>query len=71
MKLKRKENQNVNSSTLLRRGKKIPMEEITETKCGAETKGMTIQRLLHLGICLIYNHQNIVHNNKSFLIGAR
>ena len=62
------EDQNVNTSTLLRRGNKIPLEEITETKCGAETKGMTIQRLLQLGICLIYNHHIIVHNNKSLLI---
>jgi hypothetical protein len=29
----------------LRSGKKIPMEGVTETKFGAESKGMTIQRL--------------------------
>ena len=68
MELQKKEDQSVDTSVLLRRGKKIPMEEITETKCGAETKGMTIQRLLQLGICLIYNHHIIVHNNKSLLI---
>jgi hypothetical protein len=28
-----------------------------ETKCGAETEGMTIQRLPHLGIHPIYSHQ--------------
>jgi hypothetical protein len=28
-----------------------------ETKCGAETEGMTIQRMPHLGIPPIYNHQ--------------
>jgi hypothetical protein len=28
-----------------------------KTKCGAETEGITIQRLPHLGIHLIYNHQ--------------
>jgi hypothetical protein len=33
------------------------MEGVTETKCGAETEGMTIQRLPHLGIHPIYNHQ--------------
>jgi hypothetical protein len=44
-------------AVLLRRGKKISMEGVTETKCGAETEGMTIQRLPHLGIHPIYNHQ--------------
>ena len=34
----------------LRIGNKIPMEGITETKFGAETKGWTIQRLPQLGI---------------------
>jgi hypothetical protein len=29
-----------------------------ETKCEAETEGMTIQRLLYLRILPIYNHQN-------------
>jgi hypothetical protein len=33
------------------------MERVTETNCGAETEGMIIQRLTHLGIHLIYNHQ--------------
>jgi hypothetical protein len=56
MKLK-KEDQSVDTSILLRSGNKIPMEEVTETKCGAETEGMTIQRLPHLGIHPIYNHQ--------------
>jgi hypothetical protein len=57
MKHKKKEDQSVDTSILLRRGNKIPMERVIETKCGAETEGMTIQRLLHLGIHLIYNHQ--------------
>jgi hypothetical protein len=57
MKLKKKEDQSVDTSFLLRRGNKIAMEGVTETKCGAETKGMTIQRLPHLGIHPIYNHQ--------------
>jgi hypothetical protein len=34
----------------------IPIEGDTETECGAETEGMTIQRLPHLGIHPIYNH---------------
>ena len=42
---------------LLRRGNKILMEGVTETKCGAETEGTTIQRLPHLGIHPVYNHQ--------------
>jgi hypothetical protein len=50
MKLKKKEDQSVDTSVLLRRGNKTPMEGVTETKCGAETEGMTIQRLPHLGI---------------------
>jgi hypothetical protein len=42
---------------LLRRGNKKPMEGVTEKKFGAETEGMTIQRLPHLGIHPIKNHQ--------------
>jgi hypothetical protein len=44
MKLKRKEDQSVDTLILLRRGNKIPMEGVTETE------GMTIQRLPHLVI---------------------
>jgi hypothetical protein len=58
MKLKKKGDQSMDTSVLLRRGNKIPMEEIhTETKCEAETEGMTIQRLPHLGTHPINNHQ--------------
>jgi hypothetical protein len=57
MKFKKKENQSVHTKILLRRGNKIPMEGVTEKKCGAETEGMTIQRLPHLGIHPIYNNQ--------------
>ena len=57
MKLKKKENQSVHTSFLLRIWNKIPMEGVTETKCEAETEGMTIQRLPHLGIHPINNHQ--------------
>ena len=42
---------------LLRKEKKIPMGEDTETKCGAETEGKVTQRLPHLGIHPIYSHQ--------------
>jgi hypothetical protein len=48
MKLKKKEDQSVGTSILLRRENKIPMEGVTETKFGEETEGMTIQRLPHL-----------------------
>jgi hypothetical protein len=57
MKLKKKGDQSVDTSFLLRMGNKIPMEEVTGTKFRAEPKGTTIQRLPHLGIHLINNHQ--------------
>jgi hypothetical protein len=57
MKLKKKEDQSVDTSILLRRGNKILMEEVTETKSRTETEGTTIQRLPHLGINSINNHQ--------------
>jgi hypothetical protein len=58
MKLKKKEDQSVDSLIFLRRGNKIPMEGVTETKkFGAETEGMTIQKLPLLGIHPINNHQ--------------
>jgi hypothetical protein len=56
MKLK-KEDQSLDISSLLRMGNKIPREGVTETKCGAETEEMTIQKLPHLGIHPINNHQ--------------
>jgi hypothetical protein len=39
MKLKKREDRSVDTSILLRRGNKIPMEGVT--KCGAETEEMT------------------------------
>jgi hypothetical protein len=54
--LKKKEDQSVETSILLRRENKIPIERVTETKCGVETEGMTIQKLPQLGIHPIYNH---------------
>ena len=60
MKLKKKEDQSVDSLVLLRGGNKIPMEGVTERKCEAETEGMTTQRLPHLGIHHIYRFQ-IIH----------
>ena len=57
MKLEKKEDQSVNSLLLLRMGNKIPMEGFTETKFRAEKEKRNIQRLPHLGIYPIYNHQ--------------
>jgi hypothetical protein len=59
MKLKKKEDQSVDTSFLLRRGNRIPMEGVTETKCGAETEGKTIQGVPHLRIHPINNHQTL------------
>jgi hypothetical protein len=42
MKVKKNEDQSVDTLPLLRIGNKIPMEGVTETKFGAETKGWTI-----------------------------
>jgi hypothetical protein len=42
MKLKKKEDQSMDTSLLLRKGNKIPMEGVTETKFRAETEGMSI-----------------------------
>jgi hypothetical protein len=56
MKLKKKKDKSVDTSVLLTRGK-IPMKGVTKRKCETETEGMTIQRLPHLGIHPIYNHQ--------------
>ena len=57
MKLKKKEDQSVDIPFLLRMGNKISMEGVTETKFGAETEGMTIQRLPYLGIHPTKYHQ--------------
>jgi hypothetical protein len=42
MKLKKNEDQSVDTLSLLRTGNKIPMEGVTETMFGAVTKGWTI-----------------------------
>jgi len=57
LKLKKKEDQSVDTLFLLKMRNKIPMEEVTETKFRAETEGRTIQRLTHLGLHPINNHQ--------------
>jgi hypothetical protein len=57
MKLKKKEDQSVDTSLLLRMGEKIPMEGVTKTKFGAEMEGRTTQRLPQPGIRPIISHQ--------------
>ena len=56
-KIKKKEDQLMDTSFLLRLGNKIPMEGVTETKYVAEWKGWTIQRLPYPGIHPIISHQ--------------
>jgi hypothetical protein len=56
-KIKKKEDQRVITSFLLRIGNKIPMEGVTEPKFGAKLKEWSIQRLPHPGIHPIISHQ--------------
>jgi hypothetical protein len=58
---------------LLRRGNKIPMEGVTETKFRAEDEGTTIQRLPHLGTSSHKqppNPDTMADTNSSLLTGA-
>jgi hypothetical protein len=48
-KIKKKEDQSVDTSFLLRIGNKIPRDGVTETKFEAKTKGWAIQILPHWG----------------------
>jgi hypothetical protein len=57
MKLKKKEDQNVDASVLLRKVNQIVTGGNMETKCGSETERKAIQRLPHLEIHPIYSHQ--------------
>jgi hypothetical protein len=68
MKLKKEEDQSVDTSSLLRMGNKIPMEGVLETKFGSEKKGRTIQRLSHTDIHPINYHQTqtLLHMPASF-----
>jgi hypothetical protein len=81
MKLKKKEDQVWILQSFLEGGTKYPwkelqsqsVERITESKCGAETEGMTIKRLPHLGNPSHIQSQNpdtIVDANKYLLTGA-
>jgi hypothetical protein len=54
MKLKKKEDQSVQTLFILRMGKKISMQGVAEVKFRkAKMEGKTIQRLCHPGIHLI------------------
>jgi hypothetical protein len=57
MKLKKEEDQSVDTSALLRRGNEISMGGVIDTKCRVETEGKAIQRLPHLRIHSICSHQ--------------
>ena len=57
-KIKKKEDQRVDTSFLLRIGNKIPMEGVTETKFGDKKEWWTIQRLPHPGIHPIISNQS-------------
>ena len=69
MKIKKKEDQTVDASVLLRTGSKILME--ANAKGGAETEGKAIQRLPQLRIYLeSSNLDNIADARKCLLTGA-
>ena len=57
MKLKKKNDESVDTAILLRRENKKIMGGNIETKCGAETERKTIQIMLHLGIHPIISNQ--------------
>jgi hypothetical protein len=57
VKLRKKEDQSVDASVLLRRGNKILRQGNSETKCGAEPEGMAIERVPHVNILPTYRYQ--------------
>ena len=67
-KIKKREDQRVDTSFLLRIGNKIPMKGVKETKFGAKTKGWTIQTLPHPGVNSITSHrmQTLLHMPERF-----
>jgi hypothetical protein len=56
IKLKKTEDQSVDTSVLLKRGTNTDGRTYSD-KCGAETEGKTFQRLSHLGINPTHSHQ--------------
>jgi hypothetical protein len=69
MKLKKKEDQSVDTLFLLRMGNKIPMEGVTETKFSAEMEGKTTQRLPHPSHIQPPNTDTIAYASKILLTG--
>jgi hypothetical protein len=67
-KIKKREDQWVDTSFFLRMGNKIPMKGVTETKFGAKIKRWTIQSLPHPVIHPIISHQTqtLLHMPKKF-----
>ena len=57
MKLRKKEDQSVGASDLLRKRKQMLREANVETKCRIETEGNAIQKFSYLGIYPRYSHQ--------------
>jgi hypothetical protein len=70
MKLKKNEDQHVDTLPLLRIGNKTPIEGVTERNFGAETKGWTIYRLPHPGIHPIISLQTLtpLHTQARFCL---
>ena len=67
MKLEKKEDQSLDTLLLLRKGNKIPMERLTETKFIVKMNGKTIQRLAtHIQPP---NPDTIAYARKTFLTG--
>jgi hypothetical protein len=67
VKLKKKEDQRMDASVLLKRVNKILTGENMETKYGAENEGKTILRLPHLGGDPLPNLDAIVDARKCLL----
>ena len=67
-KIKKKEDQRVDTLFLLRIGNKIPMKGVTETKFGAKTKGWIIERLPHPGIHPIISHPDTIAYARKILL---
>jgi hypothetical protein len=67
-KIRKREDQCVDTSFLLRIENKIPMKGVTETKFGDKMKGWTIQRIPYPGIhpILSYQTQTLLHMPATF-----
>jgi hypothetical protein len=70
MKLKKKEEQSVDTSVLLRTGTKTLTGGNMEIKCEAEVEGKAIQRLPHFGIHPICSHQTLMVSQPTIGLSA-